>query len=361
LFVARTQSRLSYKRPIYAAAALVRSIAWAAMTLTLLTQRDPTALIVGFFVPYVVNSFAAGWAGLAFMDIVAKTISTRRRGTFFAVRMLTGGALGVAGSWVVGLALGERLGLPFPANVGQLMAIASFFAVASLLSFAFVREPPGEISAESVGLWTYLTSAIRLLARDRNFFLFLSTRVVAMAAQMATPFLAVYATRELGAGAEMVSVYLAFNTAASLLSNLVWSRVSERRGNRAVLRLAVSLGLAMALLAWLTGPLHQSMTVAALGPWLFAVVFALSGAFGAGMGVGGMSLVLELAPPQERALYIGLTNTVLGVALLSTAAGGLLVDWLGYRGLFLLALVCYAVSMWTATLLREPRQVKDEG
>jgi MFS family permease len=86
-------------------------------------------------------------------------------------------------------------------------------------------------------------------------------------------------------------------------------------------------------------------------------VFAISGAFQSGIGVGGMSLLLEIAPSHDRALYVGLMNSALGVALLSTSVGGLLVDWLGYRGLFLLAACYYAVGLWTATRMREPRRM----
>jgi predicted MFS family arabinose efflux permease len=300
---------------------------------------------------------ASGWGGLPFMDVVAKTIPARRRGPYFATRMLIGGALGIAGSLVVRLALGEQLGRAFPANVGQLIAISGLFAAVSMFAFILVVEPPSVVGDEISSLTAHLGRAAHLMRRDRNFRLFLATRVVIMAAQMATPFFAVYASRELGAGAEMVSVYLASNTAASLVSNLMWSRLSDRRGNRAVIRLAAGLGLSMTLLAWLAGPLDRALAVGAAAPWLFAVVFAISGAFQSGIGVGGMSLLLEMAPSHDRALYVGLTNSVLGVALLSTSIGGLLVDWLGYRGLFLLAAGCYAVGLWTATRMREPRRM----
>ena len=107
-----------------------------------------------------------------------------------------------------------------------------------LFAFIFVVEPPGEVGNEVSNLTAHLGRAAHLMRGDRNFRLFLTARVAIMAAQMAAPFFAVYASRELGAGAEMVSVYLASNTAASLVSNLMWSRLSDRRGNRAVLRLA---------------------------------------------------------------------------------------------------------------------------
>jgi MFS family permease len=236
------------------------------------------------------------------------------------------------------------------------MAIAALFAVVALFSFGLVIEPPGEV-AEVSSLSVHLGRAAVIPRCDGNFRLFLTTRVMLMAAQMATPFFAVYASRELGAGPGMVGVYLAASTTASLFSNLVWSRLSDWSGNRAVIRLAAGLGLAMALLAWSSGPLDRILGLTSVAAWSFAAVFAILGAFQSGIAVGGMGLLLEIAPSNDRALYVGLANSVLGVALLSTSAGGLLVDWLGYRSVFLLAAGCYAVGLWTATLLREPRRM----
>ena len=300
LFIAHSLARLPKKMPAYSSAALVRALAWMMMALVVLTQREPSILIAAFFIPYIVNSFAGGWAGLPFMDIVAKTIPAERRGSYFGARLFVGGALGIAASLVVRYALSEKLGRTFPANVGQLVAIAAFFAVVALLSFTFVVEPPGEV-IESASLSAHLGRAVKLPQRDNNFRLFLITRVSLMLAQMATPFFAVYASRELGAGPDMVGVYLAASTTASLLSNLVWSRISDWRGNRAVIRSAAGLGLAMALLAWLSAPIDRAFALTSVAPWLFALVFAMVGAFQSGTSVGGMSLLLDLAPPGDRA------------------------------------------------------------
>ena len=360
LFVAHYLARLPHKLPTYTAMSLVRSVAWLTMAIVTLTQRSPTVLILGFFVPYVVNSLASGWAGLPFMDIVAKTIPSARRGSYFGTRLLVGGALSVAGSLVVRYALSEQLGRSFPANVGQLMAIAALLTVVSLYAFHLVVEPPGEVR-EVASLSAHLGRAAGIPRRDRNFRFFLTTRVMLMVAQIATPFFAVYASRELGAGSEMVGVYLAANTTAALLSNLVWSRLSDWRGNRMVIRLAASLGLTMAFLAWVSGPSTRALGWTTAAAWLFAIVFAFLGAFQSGTSVGGMGLLLDIAPTRDRALYVGLANSVLGVALLSTSVGGLLVDWLSYRGVFLLATGCYAVGLWTATQLREPRRVTSVG
>lgn len=357
LFAARYQSRLPYKLPTYSIVAFTRSLAWMAMAVILLTQHDPAILIAGFFIPYAFNSLASGLAGVPFMDIVAKTIPARQLGSFFGTRMFLGGALGIAGSLIVRLALSEQLGQPFPTNVGQLMAIAAFFAVAGLLAFSLVIEPRSEAENTEGSLVAHLGRAAQLPRQDRNFKMFITARVVLMLAQMGTPFFAVYASRELGAGAEMVSVYLAAYTTTFLLSNIVWSRLSERRGNCLVIRLSASMGLGMALMAWLASPLNRALALGTAAPWLFVLVFALSGAFQSAINLAGNSLILEMAPPHDRALYVGLTNTVLGVALLSTALGGVIVDAVGYRGLFLITIGLFAGGLWATILLHDPRRM----
>jgi hypothetical protein len=38
-----------------------------------------------------------------------------------------------------------------------------------------------------------------------------------------------------------------------------------------------------------------------------------------------------------------------------------LVDWLGYRGMFLVTVSFYAVGVWAATILRNPRRMANVG
>jgi hypothetical protein len=38
-----------------------------------------------------------------------------------------------------------------------------------------------------------------------------------------------------------------------------------------------------------------------------------------------------------------------------------LAEWLGLRGVFLLAAGCYAAGLWTATIMREPRRMPRVG
>jgi hypothetical protein len=73
---------------------------------------------------------------------------------------------------------------------------------------------------------------------------------------------------------------------------------------------------------------------------------------------GGIGDDLEVAPPNDRAIYIGLTNTVLGVAYLSTAVSGLIVDVVSYEGVFVLGLILLLVASWALWRMRDPRELE---
>ncbi|MFN3928592.1 MAG: MFS transporter, partial [Thermoflexus sp.] len=102
-------------------------------------------------------------------------------------------------------------------------------------------------------------------------------------------------------------------------------------------------GLLGALWALMVGPLSGPWPDAS--QWLMLLVFILSGAYASGAAIGGMSLLLEIAPGHDRPLTIGLTNTILGIALLSTSMGGLIADLAGYRGLFAISFGFYTLAL----------------
>jgi predicted MFS family arabinose efflux permease len=94
------------------------------------------------------------------------------------------------------------------------------------------------------------------------------------------------------------------------------------------------------------------------GPWLpyLAIpLFLLNGALApAGMLVGS-NFLLELVPEADRPLYLGLSNTLIGIVVLISGFGGLVVDLLGYAGLFALSALLCLLAWWWSRGLPEPR------
>ena len=100
VFVSARIQRMERKMPSYTLVAVIRTIVWLLLGVAVWLVDDPRFLLTGFFVMYGVARMSAGLGGLAFFDVVAKTIPARRRGSFFAWRQFLGGALGLLmASW----------------------------------------------------------------------------------------------------------------------------------------------------------------------------------------------------------------------------------------------------------------------
>lgn len=358
LFVSHRLQREPRKLPLYRRVVVVRAIAWLVWTLAVFLIRDFGLLLLVFFLAYAVNSLASGFAGLPFMDIVAKTIPTQRRGSFFGGRILYGSLLGLAASALVAVMLSEDNPLPFPLNIGALFAVSWVAAVLGMSAFGLVVEPPGDVRDEGDTLASHVRRAARLPRRNENLRYFLIMRVVMFLSFVAMPFYSVYSINVLGAPPSIIGVYVGVRTLVSLLINPVWSRLSDRRGNKIVMRLAIACGLIMTAWALLAPPIGQQLHIdPAIIAYSFVPVFALWGLYDTGVGIGGINLLLEIAPGDDRAIYVGLTNTILGVAYISTIVSGLLVDWLGYQGVFAIAVVFLAMAWWAISRIQEPRDL----
>jgi MFS family permease len=80
----------------------------------------------------------------------------------------------------------------------------------------------------------------------------------------------------------------------------------------------------------------------------FTIVFILSGlALGAARIVNN-NMLLTIAPPAERAIYVGYLNTVLGIVIFVPVLGGLLVDLLGFVPIFMLSAVLALFALFAA-------------
>ena len=305
--------------------------------LVALTPVGSPWLVGGFFAILVLHSLSSGLIGQPFLDMVGKAIPIHRRGVFFAQRNFWGNILVLGASAVVGALLTEPLGLTFPLNVAVLFLLAAVFFALTALAWRLVDEPPSRVVERSVSVGAQFRRGFGLLKIDPHYRTFVLARLALVPPEWVTPFYIVYAKEELGIAPQMIGVYLAARTVASVLSNLGWSRLSDRHGNRAVVQGAAIVGLGVPLVALLNGVVTHTMPAGSpLPAYGYGLVFVVMGVFSSGTLIAGISYLLDIVPEAERPLYLGFNSTLFGIARFSALASGLLVDWLGFT--FLLAL-----------------------
>jgi MFS family permease len=353
LFITDRVERASRKARVYRNVAFARVGAWMVLVACVLTVQDPPLLLAAFYACIALSSVLSGLAGLPYLLVTAKVIPPDRRGLLFGLRQSLGGGLGVAAGGVVALLLGGQLGIPFPLNYALVFAFATAMYAVAYGAFSAVREAPDPVAPRATPMRRQLARAWTLTRRDPQFQRFLLMRACNMLGGACIPFLTVYAKRDLSVPDSFIGSLVSVTLASSLLSNAVWARASDRRGNRLVVVAGSALG---ALVCALAAAASASAPGALPAEPLLIVLFALSGAMSAGLGLASGPLLMEMAPDEHRSLYIGFSNTALGGVLLATSLAGVVADRLGYTALFLVCGAAYGLALGCLAGLREPRR-----
>lgn len=342
--------RRPLKKTVYRDAAYVRIVCWFLIVVVTfrLGTSNPTLLLFIFFVLMTIYSLAAGFAGNAFMTIVAKIIPVQRRGSFFGWREFSGTAAGLLAGYLVAVALSPARGLVFPDNFGILFVLTFGLVGVGLLLFNLVREPAEEISGEGVTFIQQWGAAKGIVRENHVYRRYLATRFVLAAGDLATPFYALFATQKLGAPDSIVGLYIGLTTLSALVATPILSWLSDRRHVNTVMVIAAGATPLIPLIALsfalLTGSSGSAVT--------FSVIFLIYGVARTAANTSFPTFLLNLAPAPQRTLYIGFTNTMLGIATFIPVIGGTVLELFGYIPLFAITFVAASVGFYLALGLR---------
>ena len=186
-----------------------------------------------------------------------------------------------------------------------------------------------------------------MLRDDGAFRAFIIIRCFTSLFMMAAPFYIGYATVELGlSSAVAVPVLLAMQTIGSVVGALAFTWLGAR-SNLLYIRLALSGAALLPLCALLAG---------AIGPLPLYIGFLIAGLATTDLAFGFLNWVVGYADADQRPLYVGLSNTVAAlISLIAPFIAGTIVQTLGYRPLFAVALVMALSALGVALrFMREP-------
>jgi MFS family permease len=298
-----------------------------------------------FFVSYAWHCFGAGVIIVGWQDMIAKLIPVDRRGRFFGITNFVGNGSGVLGALAVPIVL-DRFTFPLGYVISFTVAAALFLISWVFLSLA--REPAVHSTKPRVSQLNYMRSLPQILRRDRNFRMYLLSQIVFALSGMAIGFLTVYAVRTWDLPDAQASGFTVALQIGLALANLVFGFLADRKGHKLSLEICLALSALSLILA-----------VFATSPWWFFLVFFLRGAVGAGTFVSGSSIVYEFTDAENRATYIGLANTIPGVAAsIAPLIGGWLAGAISYRAMFVIAAVIAVISLVLLRFaVREPRHM----
>jgi MFS family permease len=319
----------------------------APVTYFLATSQPMLALIL-FFVLYAWNTFGAGVIIVGWQDMIAKIIPVEKRGRFFGITNFVGNGTGILGALAVPFVLERSV---FPTGFVLAFAVAGALILLSWAFLSLTREPAVPSSKPPVSQLDYLRSLPNVLRLDRNFRMYLAAQVVFSLSGMATGFLVVYAVQAWKLSDATASGFTIALQVGLTLANLFFGFLADRKGHKLALEICLLLSV-------------MSLGLAIIAPdavWFYAIFF-LRGTVQAGTFISGISIVYEFTDADNRPTYIGLANTIPGVAgTIAPLIGGWLAGAASYQAMFILSAVIGAAG-WALLqfAVQEPRRMASE-
>lgn len=308
-----------------------------------LALNHPNLALIAFFVLFTWYCAGAGLIIVGWQDMIAKIFPVDKRGRFFGITNFIGNTSGILGALAVTFVLGR---FTFPQGFVFAFTAAAILILISWIALSQTREPAVASQKPAVSQLDYLRTLPAIVQKDRNFLRYLLAQIVYALSGMASGFLIVYAVKtwhlpDAAAGGFVLAMQIGQSA-----TNLFLGFLADRKGHKVSLEISLlmsAVSLALALIA--------------PSPVWFYPVFFFRGAVVAGTLISGVSIVYEFTTEENRPTYIGLANTIPGVAgTVAPLFGGWLAGAAGYPWMFGLST---AIGVASLALLhftvREPR------
>lgn len=350
LFIAGSIRRVGVRKWFWVIGSVVQGISVGGMALTALALTGASAgwSILGLL---VVFSLARGVCSVAAKDVLGKTISKTRRGT------VSGYASSVAGAITILVGLAALSIDPGEQNAG---IFAALLVIAAALWFAgaFAFSRLGEYAGATEGGGNAVTEAVKqlyLIRDDRDLRQFLIVRTLLLSTALVAPFYVALASQQTGGSLTQFGAMLIATGAASFLSAPAWGRMADR-SSRLVMAVA-------ALVASVAGFLTVLIAQISEFPYLqvgFAATYFMLSVAHAGVRLGRKTHLVDIATAENRASYVAVSNTFIGVMLV---VGGVFGGLASLAGPVVVVLCLSTISLLAAVaaLKLKEAQVRSEG
>ena len=232
-----------------------------------------------------------------------------------------------------------------------LLTGAGVLWICAALCFAAIREQPGATEGGGNAL-TVALRQLRLLVDDIPFRRFVCARGLLLAVALAPPFYVLVAQQQAQADLLGLGALIIANGLAASLSAPVWGYLGDRSSRRVMANAAAGAGL-LGVFTFAAVTLDWTW---ATGEFGLALIFLILNVMHGGVRLGRKVYLVDMASGGNRAAYVAVSNTVIGVLMLAGGLVGLLGDWLGAAAT---VLILGVLSLLAAVYIRALPEVSE--
>lgn len=345
LLLARVTEQLPRKKPLVQKVSVMERMPYIFVGLVAIfwTTAPHWFSYIVLALSLAMATMAGGMVTPAWKAMLAKVIRVERRGLLFGGSSALGGLLGVAGAALSRMILARY---PFPTSFGICFMLCFVFQVLSWCCLGLNREPTVAPTKEAVSARVYWKRLPGIFRHNPNYTRYLMARTLITLGTMGGAFYILYARRSFGITDAFAANLTIAALASQTLSTPVLGALADRLGHKWLTELGTLISLCGLVLVLL----------APSSVWFYAV-YVLSTAASAGMSVASSSMTMEFSDEEDLPTFTALADTIVSIpVLLAPLLGGWLVDSLGFKPMFLVAVV-FLIAGWASMhwIVREPR------
>jgi len=275
----------------------------------------------------IVFSLSRGLCSVSAKDVLGKTVSKSRRGALMGwSASISGIAILIIGLWLGTVDLKESSLQIF----SSLLISGGVIWILATLVFATIQEQPG--ATEGGGnAFSVAIQQIQVLKTDASFRSFVIARGLLLSVALAPPFYVLIAQLNSGGGLLGLGALFIANGLAGSLSAPFWGYMGDQSSKRVMIIAASGAG-ALGIFTFTAVINDLSWAINEFG---LAAIFLILNIMHGGVRLGRKIYLIDMATADNRAIYVALSNTIIGVLMLLGGLVGLIGDWLGAHAIVL--------------------------
>lgn len=317
--------KLGCRRRLIIIGSLGNRLSW--LLLAFLPFLVPTHYAVPLIIILATMRVILGNLGVpAWTAIQAELIPKGVRGRYYSRRNFILNISGLITTFIAS----RIFRLSFPHSYQIVFVGATITGILSLVAFTRLKiraTPRNKSTMHSLGKQSAVT--VRSMMQDNKEFksYCFSSSIWSLGVTLSSSLFAIYYVSDLGGSSEWWSYVQAAGIIAGILCQKYWGSLVDGFGQKNIM-VKSGIGVALVPLLWFLAP----------NPVIGIIVNFWSGFCWGGYNLAAFNLILEITPDENRSLYIGVYNALMGLTTaLGPTLGGFLAEIAGLRLVFLLS------------------------
>ena len=293
-------------------------------------QRVAIVILLATFRITAANLGVPAWTALQ-ANLIPRSI----RGKYYANRNVVLNTSALLATFLAN----RLLRLDFPLNYQIIFALASILGITATIVFLRIpfEQPPVKARASNQSYRVAAKNFWSEVKEHKDFVSYSRSSLIwNFGVSLASSLFAVHFVDTMGGHPGSWAVFAATNIATQILIQRYWGRLADMFGQRNVMSFSGIGAVAVPLLWWVAPTL-----------WFPIVINIVNGIGWGGYNLAAFNLLLEITPDDNRSLYVGVYNTLMGFA---TAAGpligGFAAEIFGLKPIFLASGALRALGLY---------------